>query len=334
MLKSCPLFPRSSAPNSPQNLRNPSPVSLPPLLPSVAPNSPRASSLSPAQSPNFSHGPGGSPTRPPRPGKPEPLMPAPPALLPGSGVPSLPLGAPRPLPALARPAHQLVMSRKKAQPAGLSWKPSSRWNSEMSTSLSVVPRQLNFCISSGSRSTSMPSMAGAGHPLPRLLTTEPPPRRRARGPGGGPLLAGAATPLLWGRPRASHRLIGINSLSHSLTLALPPLPPPPAPPPPPPLPPPLVSPPPPPPPAPRPLRKRRPPRPRPFLSRRPAPQWRHNPVTSPAWPHRGGARGREARRRKGTARRRLWLPAWPSPRPAPASRGGVKALGLGRSSGS
>lgn len=56
--------------------------------------------------------------------------------------------------------HQLVMSRKKAQPAGLSWKPSSRWNSEMSTSLSVVPRQLNFCMSSGSKSTSMPSMAG------------------------------------------------------------------------------------------------------------------------------------------------------------------------------
>lgn len=96
----------------------------------------------------------------------------------------------------AGPAHQLVMSRKKAQPAGLSWKPSSRWNSEMSTSLSVVPRQLNFCISSGSRSTSMPSMTGAGHSLPRLLTTEPPPRLRARGPGGGPLLAGAAPPLL------------------------------------------------------------------------------------------------------------------------------------------
>lgn len=96
------------------------------------------------------------------------------------------------------PAHQLVMSRKKAQPAGLSWKPRSRWNSEMSTSLSVVPRQLNFCMSSGSRSTSMPSMAGGGGGRtpsslrPGLLPHGRPPRP---GPGptkGGPLLAGAA----------------------------------------------------------------------------------------------------------------------------------------------
>lgn len=56
--------------------------------------------------------------------------------------------------------HQLVMSRKKAQPAGLSWKPSSLWNSEMRTSLSVVPMQLNFCMRSASTSISVPSMDG------------------------------------------------------------------------------------------------------------------------------------------------------------------------------
>lgn len=60
--------------------------------------------------------------------------------------------------------HQLVMSRKNAQPAGLSWKPSSLWNSDMRTSLSVVPMQLNFCMSSASTSMSVPSM-GDGCPV-------------------------------------------------------------------------------------------------------------------------------------------------------------------------
>lgn len=57
------------------------------------------------------------------------------------------------------------MSRKKAQPAGLSWKPSSLWNSEMRTSLSVVPMQLNFCMSSASTSMSVPSMGWRGCPV-------------------------------------------------------------------------------------------------------------------------------------------------------------------------
>lgn len=91
-------------------------------------------------------------------------------------VPSRPVPPPVPAAAPPSPPHQLVMSRKKAQPAGLSWKPRSRWNSPISTSLSVVPRQLNFCISSASRSTSMPSMALCG------------PRR----PGGRPAAAAAA----------------------------------------------------------------------------------------------------------------------------------------------
>lgn len=83
------------------------------------------------------------------------------------------------------PLYQFVMSRKKAQPAGLSWKPRSRWNSPMSTSLSVVPRQLNFCISSASKSTSIPSMApGPASPAPaRPLALGPGPpvsRRRCR----------------------------------------------------------------------------------------------------------------------------------------------------------
>lgn len=55
--------------------------------------------------------------------------------------------------------YQLVMSRKKAHSAGLSWNPSSLWNSVIRMSLSVVPMQLNFCISSESMSVSMASIA-------------------------------------------------------------------------------------------------------------------------------------------------------------------------------
>lgn len=61
-------------------------------------------------------------------------------------------------------AHQLVMSRKKTHPAGLSWKPRSLWNSEIKMSLSVVPMQLNFCMSSWSRSRSRSMLSIARSP--------------------------------------------------------------------------------------------------------------------------------------------------------------------------
>lgn len=98
MFKSYPLFPPSSAPNTPHNFRTPPPISLPPLLPSVAPNSPSTSSCA-LLSPQISPCPWGSPTGPPRSGRGCTSVPAPPR---GSGVPSLPLGAPRPLPTPAR----------------------------------------------------------------------------------------------------------------------------------------------------------------------------------------------------------------------------------------
>ncbi len=40
--------------------------------------------------------------------------------------------------------YQLFMSRKKAHPSGFSWFPKSFWNSEISTSRSVVPIELNW----------------------------------------------------------------------------------------------------------------------------------------------------------------------------------------------
>lgn len=54
--------------------------------------------------------------------------------------------------------HQLFISRKNAHPAGFSWLGSSNfWNSEIKTSLSVVPMELNCWSSlpSSSLSTSM-----------------------------------------------------------------------------------------------------------------------------------------------------------------------------------
>lgn len=48
--------------------------------------------------------------------------------------------------------YQLVISRKKAHPSRDSWDPRREWRSLMSTSLSVVPIQLNLVRNSESRS--------------------------------------------------------------------------------------------------------------------------------------------------------------------------------------
>ena len=50
--------------------------------------------------------------------------------------------------------NQLFISRKKLQASGFSWFPSSRWNSDTSTSLSWVPIERNCCISCPSMSLS------------------------------------------------------------------------------------------------------------------------------------------------------------------------------------
>lgn len=57
-------------------------------------------------------------------------------------------------------AYQFVISRKKAHPDGLSWKSSTLCSSLISTSRSVVPRQLNFVKRSlsNSQSTSILSL--------------------------------------------------------------------------------------------------------------------------------------------------------------------------------
>lgn len=58
-------------------------------------------------------------------------------------------------------SYQLFMSRKNAHPVGFNWLPSSFWNSEIRTSLSVVPIELNCCnnFASTSLSTSIFALA-------------------------------------------------------------------------------------------------------------------------------------------------------------------------------
>ena len=71
-------------------------------------------------------------------------------------------------------AYQLVISRKKAHPSLDSWEPRREWRSLMSTSLSVVPIQLNLVRNSESRSALSIafSLAHSAHTRLRRRITE------------------------------------------------------------------------------------------------------------------------------------------------------------------